>query len=87
VVVRAGLAIALLGMSLSLINFGIDEFVSPRLRSAGKTKLKTASGRTVRMRIGFTPVLDNSADPHTHARVIPVINTDAATPVAREVKS
>ena len=55
--VPAGLAIALLGMSLSLINFGIDEFVSPRLRSAGKTKVKTVSGRTVRMRIGFTPVL------------------------------
>ena len=55
--VPAGLAIAFLGTSLSLINFGIDEFVSPRLRSAGKTKLKTARGRTVRMRIGFTPVL------------------------------
>jgi peptide/nickel transport system permease protein len=55
--VPAGLAIALLGMSLSLINFGIDEFVSPRLRSAGKTKLRTARGRTVRMRIGFTPVM------------------------------
>jgi len=58
--VPAGLAIALLGMSLSLINFGIDEFVSPRLRSAGKTKLKTARGRTVRMRIGFTPVLGSA---------------------------
>jgi peptide/nickel transport system permease protein len=58
--VPAGLAIALLGMSLSLINFGIDEFVSPRLRSAGKTKLRTARGRTVRMRIGFTPVLSGA---------------------------
>ncbi|MEU4241173.1 ABC transporter permease [Actinoplanes sp. NPDC026619] len=77
--VPAGLAIALLGTSLSLINFGIDEFVSPRLRSAGKTKLKTASGGTVRMRIGFTPVLSNSAEPHTHARVV-------ATPVMREAK-
>jgi peptide/nickel transport system permease protein len=85
--VPAGLAIAFLGTSLSLINFGIDEFVSPRLRSAGKTKLKTASGDTVRMRIGFTPVLDNSADPHTHARVVPVINADGATPVKREVNS
>lgn len=55
--VPAGLAIALLGTALSLINFGIDEFVSPRLRSAGKTKIKTTSGRTVRMRIGFTPVI------------------------------
>jgi len=85
--VPAGLAIAFLGTSLSLINFGIDEFVSPRLRSAGKTKLKTASGDTVRMRIGFTPVLDNSADPHTKARIVPVINADGGTPVAREAKS
>jgi peptide/nickel transport system permease protein len=58
--VPAGLAIALLGTALSLINFGIDEFVSPRLRSVGKTKIKTASGNTVRMRIGFTPVLSNT---------------------------
>ena len=55
--VPAGLAIALLGTALSLINFGIDEFVSPRLRSSGKSKVKTASGQTVRMRVGFTPVL------------------------------
>ncbi|GAA1597206.1 ABC transporter permease [Actinoplanes couchii] len=59
--VPAGLAIALLGTALSLINFGIDEFVSPRLRSAGKTKIKTTSGRTVRMRIGFTPVIQKEA--------------------------
>ncbi|WP_200215730.1 ABC transporter permease [Micromonospora coerulea] len=55
--VPAGLAIALLGTALALINFGIDEFVSPRLRSAGKTRIRTADGRTVRMRVGFTPVL------------------------------
>ncbi|MEH1058682.1 ABC transporter permease [Micromonospora sp. CPCC 206171] len=55
--VPAGLAIALLGTALALINFGIDEFVSPRLRSAGKTQIRTADGRTVRMRVGFTPVL------------------------------
>ncbi|QAY63444.1 ABC transporter permease [Xylanimonas allomyrinae] len=34
--VPAGLAIALLGVALSLINFGIDEYVNPRLRSAGE---------------------------------------------------
>ncbi|WBB68277.1 ABC transporter permease [Micromonospora sp. WMMD812] len=56
--VPAGLAIALLGTALSLVNFGIDEFVSPRLRSSGKTRIRTAVGRTVRMRVGFTPVLD-----------------------------
>jgi peptide/nickel transport system permease protein len=76
--VPAGLAIALLGMSLSLINFGIDEFVSPRLRSAGKTKLKTARGRTVRMRIGFTPVMGGAPVIEEPARLV--------TPVAREAK-
>lgn len=34
--VPAGLCIAVLGMALSLINFGIDEYVNPRLRSAGE---------------------------------------------------
>jgi peptide/nickel transport system permease protein len=50
--VPAGLAIAVLGTALSLINFGIDEIVNPRLRNAGRIK-----GKSVRMRIGFTPVL------------------------------
>jgi hypothetical protein len=33
--VPPGLCIALVGTSLALINFGIDEFVNPRLRTAG----------------------------------------------------
>ncbi|MEV0900345.1 ABC transporter permease [Actinoplanes sp. NPDC049802] len=61
--VPAGLAIAVLGTALALVNFGIDEFVSPRLRSAGKTKIKTNTGRTVRMRIGFTPVIRKEPTP------------------------
>jgi peptide/nickel transport system permease protein len=52
--VPAGLAIALLGTALSLVNFGIDEYVNPRLR--GRT-----STRGVRMRVGFTPVLAKEA--------------------------
>ena len=55
--VPAGLAIAILGTALSLLNFGIDEFVSPRLRGSGKSRVKGADGRTHRMRVGFTPVL------------------------------
>ena len=67
--VPAGLCIALLGTALSLINFGIDEFVNPRLRSAGKTKVKTAPARTVRMRVGFTPVLyERASDAARDAR-------------------
>jgi peptide/nickel transport system permease protein len=61
--VPAGLAIALLGTALSLVNFGIDEFVSPRLRGSGKSAVRTADGRIVRMRVGFTPVLATGARP------------------------
>jgi len=53
--VPAGLAIALLGTALSLVNFGIDEIVNPRLRTAGRV-LSTPTGR-IRMRPGFTPVV------------------------------
>jgi peptide/nickel transport system permease protein len=50
----AGLCIALVGTALALINFGIDEYVNPRLRSAGqrvralrKKGIKHAEGVTV----------------------------------------
>jgi peptide/nickel transport system permease protein len=53
--VPAGLCIAAVGTSLTLINFGIDEFVNPRLRntaaSAGILRRKK-----IRARIGFTPI-------------------------------
>lgn len=58
--VPAGLAIALLGTGLALLNFGIDEFVNPRLRSSGPSRIRSASGRRLRMRVGFTPVLDDA---------------------------
>jgi oligopeptide/dipeptide ABC transporter ATP-binding protein len=65
-----GLCIALLGTSLALINFGIDEFVNPRLRAAGLTR-KTAKrqGRSRRPQLGFTPVVRTrkAADPPTPA--------------------
>ena len=72
--VPAGLAIAILGTALSLINFGIDEFVSPRLRSAGHTKIKTTDGHTVKMRVGFTPVLSTKG---TQEPVTPVLRKTA----------
>jgi peptide/nickel transport system permease protein len=76
--VPAGLAIALLGTALSLVNFGIDEFVSPRLRSSGKTRIKTSSGHTVRMRVGFTPVLapPPASPPPVPAAAVVLTNTD-----------
>lgn len=53
--VPAGLLVALLGMALTLINFGIDEFVNPRLRLAGLSA-RTMRRRKIRPRIGFTAV-------------------------------
>src|ERR1051326_6110616 len=55
--VPPGLAIALLGMALALLNFGIDEFINPRLRAAGLSR-KAARGAGVprRFRLGLTPV-------------------------------
>jgi peptide/nickel transport system permease protein len=52
--VPAGLLIAFLGTGLALLNFGIDEFVNPRLRSVA---VLHEGRRTLRMRVGFTPVM------------------------------
>lgn len=54
--VPAGLCIALLGMALTLVNFGIDEIVNPRLRSTG-IHARALRRRRIRPRVGFTPVV------------------------------
>jgi peptide/nickel transport system permease protein len=52
-----GLAVALLGTSLALLNFGIDEFINPRLRAAGLSrKVARKAGLPRRFRLGLTPV-------------------------------
>jgi peptide/nickel transport system permease protein len=57
-----GLAIALLGTSLALLNFGIDEFINPRLRAAGLSrKAARGSGLPRRFRLGLTPVTSPAA--------------------------
>ncbi|MCV2393533.1 ABC transporter permease [Actinotalea sp. M2MS4P-6] len=57
----AGLCIALLGMGLTLVNFGIDEFVNPRLRSTG-LHARELRRRGIRPRIGFTPVVHEAEE-------------------------
>lgn len=53
-----GLAIALLGTSLALINFGVDEYINPRLRTAtGGRQAKKKIGVRIRPQLGFTPVV------------------------------
>jgi peptide/nickel transport system permease protein len=63
--IPAGLAVAFLGTSLALINFGIDEFINPRLRAAGLSRrrvrqLAGSAGAVLaprRFALGLTPVL------------------------------
>jgi peptide/nickel transport system permease protein len=50
--VPPGLCIALLGIGLTLANFGLDEFIDPRLRAAGLTRRADARAA----RLGYTPV-------------------------------
>ena len=52
-----GIAIALVGTSLSLINFGIDEFINPRLRAGGlSARVRRRVGAPRRTHLGYTPV-------------------------------
>ena len=59
-----GLAVAFLGTSLALLNFGIDEFINPRLRAAGLSRrrarrdgLTGAARPPRRFVLGVTPVV------------------------------
>jgi len=60
-----GLMVALLGTSLALLNFGIDEFINPRLRAAGLTRRQAkktrGSGLPKRFELGLTPVVRPTA--------------------------
>ncbi len=62
--VPPGVAIALLGTSLALINFGIDEYINPRLRVALSPRAaKKMVGRQLRPQLGFTPVVRRTPAP------------------------
>jgi peptide/nickel transport system permease protein len=71
-----GLAVALVILALVMLNFGIDEFINPRLRAAGLTRreLRAASKQQ-----GITPVLayrpNAAVIPAGTARVSPVRRT------------
>jgi peptide/nickel transport system permease protein len=59
-----GLAVAFLGTSLALLNFGIDEFINPRLRAAGLSRRRArrlgvtgATRPSRRFVLGVTPVV------------------------------
>jgi peptide/nickel transport system permease protein len=55
--VPPGICIALVGTSLALLNFGIDEFINPRLRAGGLSgRQRRRLGQPRRQRLGLTPV-------------------------------
>ena len=64
----AGLCIALVGMALALLNFGIDEYVNPRLRSAGKrARDLKKKGMSVASDVTTVRAVDTAAAPATPA--------------------
>ncbi len=53
-----GLALGLFGTALALLNFGIDEFINPRLRAAGLAGRRARrAGLPKRPKLGLTPVV------------------------------
>jgi peptide/nickel transport system permease protein len=64
-----GVLVALLGTGLALLNFGIDEFINPRLRAAGLSRRAARKARvSIRQTFGLTPVVrrePGSAGPDT----------------------
>ncbi len=75
-----GIMVALLGTGLALLNFGIDEFINPRLRTGGLSrKAARKAGISAYTRLGLTPVASSVLDapqPATRA-----VNTTEAEPV------
>ena len=72
-----GLAIAVLGTALALINFGVDEYINPRLRTvSGSRQARGAAGRKLRPQLGFTPVVRRAGGrPATVALASPTVET------------
>jgi oligopeptide/dipeptide ABC transporter ATP-binding protein len=52
-----GVCVAILGTGLALLNFGIDEFINPRLRTAGLSRRAASkAGIKIGTTLGLTPV-------------------------------
>jgi oligopeptide/dipeptide ABC transporter ATP-binding protein len=75
-----GIAVAMLGTGLALLNFGIDEFINPRLRAGGLSrKAARKAGISTSTRLGLTPVahsIRNAPEPASK-----VDSANAAEPV------
>jgi peptide/nickel transport system permease protein len=80
--VPPGLCIALVGTGLALLNFGVDEFITPRLRAAGLSRkgLRKA-GIPRHPKLGLTPVVRFQTGPSDGAVPAAAASSAAATPV------
>jgi len=67
--VPPALCVALVGIALALLNFGIDEIVNPRVRSS-----RTGRGSKVKFQLGLTPVL-RTAPAGAHRSLFTVTQT------------
>jgi oligopeptide/dipeptide ABC transporter ATP-binding protein len=57
-----GICVALLGTGLALLNFGVDEFINPRLRAAGlTTRAAKKVGVHTSTTLGATPVIRSAS--------------------------
>ena len=66
-----GICVALLGTGLALLNFGIDEFINPRLRVAGLSRrVARRAGITLRATLGVTPVVRRQPGPGESGRAM-----------------
>jgi peptide/nickel transport system permease protein len=76
--VPPGIAVALVLLALVMLNFGIDEFINPRLRAAGisRRELRAASKQQ-----GVTPVLANRRN--TSSVPPDVVGRDTVDPARR----
>ncbi len=77
-----GICVAVLGTGLALLNFGVDEFINPRLRSAALHRRSARrAGINLRTTMGITPVIR----PHDTGKPV-AIRTDSADKVL-EIRS
>ncbi len=78
-----GLAVAFLGTSLALLNFGIDEFINPRLRAAGvarrQAKKSGGQGLPRRFELGLTPVVRSRPAPGAAASTVAASTSTTST--------
>ncbi|MDF2508438.1 MAG: peptide transporter permease, partial [Microbacterium sp.] len=90
--VPAGLCIAIIGVALSLINFGIDEYVNPRLRSAGERaramKKKGLNVNDAVTAVRSVPLPNRASDPvtSTTSPEVPTTSVDSSTTSTQNTK-